>query len=206
MLPHTYVCFGPLSVQWLACSKDSSSLTAFSDTITNWRGYHLYDIPMQTFSYQSMAGKFNLTIQVLYNPILVLVRASIIVFILSLYHLSKATKYNLYAINTVNAAFFFCVLFPTIFQCHPFHYTYDKSQMDRAARIAAGAGPDGRVDGKLVYGGSCIERPAFYISTSIISICLDFWLLAIPSAMVWGINMPRRQKVAVIVILSFWIV
>lgn len=174
--------------------------------MTNWQGYHHYDIPLQTTSYKSTAGKYNLTNQTLYNPILVLVRSSIIAFILSLRHLPKAIKYNLYAINLINVAFFFSVLFPVIFQCYPFHYTFDKDAMDRAARIAAGAGPDGRLDGKLVFGGSCINRPAFYISTAIVSICLDLWLLVIPSALVWGINMPKRQKAVVITILSFWIV
>lgn len=78
--------------------------------------------------------------------------------------------------------------------------------MDKAAQKAAGAGPDGMINGKLVEGGTCIERAALYITTSLIGICLDFWLLAIPSALVWKLNMKRKQKAVVVVVLSAWVV
>ena len=161
---------------------------------------------MQTASYQRRAGIANLINQVLYFPIIILVRASIIFFILSLKHLSKKIKWNLYAINIINVAYFFAALFVLLFQCHPFRYTFERKKMDRAAREAAGAGPDGRVNGELIYGGSCINQPAAFITATIISILLDFWLVTIPSAMVWGINMPKRQKAVVVIVLSLYVV
>ncbi|KAL2383616.1 hypothetical protein RJZ90_002555 [Blastomyces dermatitidis] len=37
---------------------------------------------------------------------------------------------------------------------------------------------------------------------ALITIILDAWLLSIPSAIVWGINMTRRQKFMVVIVLS----
>ena len=154
----------------------------------------------------SGVGKWDLANQVLYNPIQTFVRSAIIAFILSLAQLPRAIRVNLILIDFVNWALFFSVLFSILFQCHPFHYTYDWKLMDAAAREAAGAGPDGMVDGKLVAGGSCIARAALYISTSIVGICLDLWLLAIPSALVWKMNLPKKQKAIVVIVLSAWVV
>ncbi|OJD17326.1 hypothetical protein AJ78_02564 [Emergomyces pasteurianus Ep9510] len=74
--------------------------------------------------------------------------------------------------------------------------------MDGEAREAAGADSSGMKDGKLVKGGTCIDMKAFFISAAAVSIFLDVWLLYIPSAIVWGINMPRRQKFMVVCVLS----
>ncbi|KAL1959529.1 hypothetical protein VTO42DRAFT_1974 [Malbranchea cinnamomea] len=175
-------------------------------SITNWEGHHFYDIPLYVPEYQSVAALWSLLVQILYNPIIALVRQSIISLILSLYHVRRWIRLHLYVISVLNVGLFFAVLFSILFQCHPFHYTFDFIQMDRAAREAAGAGPDGRLDGKLVTGGHCINQPALYISTALVSITLDIWLLVIPSAMVWGVNMPRRQKAVVVIVLSAWFV
>jgi hypothetical protein len=169
---------------------------------TNWQGYHNYNIPLASDSYRSTANKWDVIHQILYNPILVLVRASIIYFLLTLEQARKTIRRHLWAIRVINVAWFFTVFFTTLFQCRPFRYTFDATQMNRAAREAAGTD---RINGEPVNGGWCINRPVFFLTSGIIGVAIDMWLVCIPSALVWGINMPKRQKAVVVLVLSFWV-
>jgi hypothetical protein len=169
---------------------------------SNWQGHHNYNIPLASNSYRSTANKWDLIHQILYNPILVLVRASIIYFLLTLEQARRTIRRHLYAIRVVNVAWLFAIFFTVLFQCRPFHYTFDARQMDQAAREAAGTDV---INGVPVKGGWCINRPVFFLTSGIIGVVIDMWLLCIPSALVWGLNMPIRQKAVVVVVLSFWV-
>ncbi|EQL35681.1 hypothetical protein BDFG_02623 [Blastomyces dermatitidis ATCC 26199] len=87
-------------------------------------------------------------------------------------------------------------------QCRPVQYAWDSEEMDRNAQQAAGADENGMKDGKLVKGGTCLPQRGFFLTMALITIILDAWLLSIPSAIVWGINMTRRQKFMVVIVLS----
>ncbi|OAX84817.1 hypothetical protein ACJ72_00809 [Emergomyces africanus] len=178
-------------------------------SVTSW-GYTIYGkrgIPPEYFSSEVfrldvVGEKYNLANQMLYYPILTFVRASIIIFILRLDGLRKHVIRSLYFLFVLNFGLQIAFFFADLFQCSPIRYIWDSEAMDREAQEAAGAGANGFKDGKLITGGKCIDRKSLFISLAAVSIFLDVWLLCIPSAIVWGINMPRRQKCMVVGVLS----
>ncbi|KAK2796440.1 hypothetical protein FQN50_009551 [Emmonsiellopsis sp. PD_5] len=177
-------------------------ITSWGYTRYTYQGYHEWELPPDAPSKYSLGEKYNIATQLQYNPILAFVRASIIIFILRLGGLRKHIIRSLLLLLVVNFCLMISIFFSDLFQCSPVHYAWDYIEMDKAAQQAAGADANGMKDGKLIKGGKCIEREHFFVSTASISIFLDFWLLYIPSAIVWGINMPRRQKLIVVGVMS----
>lgn len=133
-------------------------------------------------------------------------RASIITFILRLHGLRKFVIQSLRILFVINFCVGIAIFFADLFQCTPLQYAWDSEELDRKAQEAAGADENGMKNGKLIRGGGCIKGKAFFISMALLSIALDCWLLTIPSAIVWGINMPRRQKFMVVGVLSIGVV
>ncbi|PGH27249.1 hypothetical protein AJ80_00959 [Polytolypa hystricis UAMH7299] len=166
------------------------------------QGYRIEDAPKLSPDEVSRYQSFNLANQLLYNPILAFVRASVVVFILRLKGLPRHIKLSLYTLFIVNLALAIAIFFTDLLQCMPLHYTYDYLKMDKAAQQAAGADANGMKDGKLIKGGHCINTFAFFIASGAMSIVLDVWVILIPTRLVWGLNMPRRQKVIVVFILG----
>jgi hypothetical protein len=67
--------------------------------IANWFGFHVWDIPdhVRTVENQVFASKLNMAQQMLYNPILGIVKASIILFLLRLGDRRWFIRYGLIA-------------------------------------------------------------------------------------------------------------
>jgi hypothetical protein len=65
----------------------------------NWFGYHVWDIPdyVSAEDNQILSTKLNMAQQLLYNPILGIVKASIILFLLRLGDRRKIIRYGLIA-------------------------------------------------------------------------------------------------------------
>ncbi|KAM0550239.1 hypothetical protein ACHAPJ_009088 [Fusarium lateritium] len=71
------------------------------------------------------------------------------------------------------------ILFAVIFTCHPISKHWD-------ARMT---------------GGSCGHPVGIYMTTATMGIVTDLVLLIMPIPMVWGLQMPKRQKIGVIMLL-----
>lgn len=54
--------------------------------------------------------------------------------------------------------------------------------------------------------GTCIDIVAFYFGTAGISTFTDLWILVMPMPMVWGLNMPLRQRVSIMVLFALGVV
>ncbi|EDN03793.1 predicted protein [Histoplasma mississippiense (nom. inval.)] len=162
--------------------------------------------PPDSFRFSVLGKQYNLANQLLYFPILTFVRASIITFILRLHGLRKFVIQSLRILFVINFCVGIAIFFADLFQCTPLRYAWDSEELDRKAQEAAGADENGMKNGKLIRGGGCIKGKAFFISMALLSIALDCCLLTIPSAIVWGINMPRRQKFMVVGVLSIGVV
>ncbi|QSS60535.1 hypothetical protein I7I51_05335 [Histoplasma capsulatum] len=181
--------------------------------VTSW-GYTKYAsqgfpptyFPPDSFRFSVLGKQYNLANQLLYFPILTFVRASIITFILRLHGLRKFVIQSLRILFVINFCVGIAIFFADLFQCTPLRYAWDSEELDRKAQEAAGADENGMKNGKLIRGGGCIKGKAFFISMALLSIALDCCLLTIPSAIVWGINMPRRQKFMVVGVLSIGVV
>lgn len=78
-----------------------------------------------------------------------------------------------------------------VFQCTPIKYAYLRPKMDRVD-----------ANGDVVPGGKCIDTLAFIMASCGLSIFMDIIIIPIPTAMVWGLQMPRRTKIAISLVMS----
>lgn len=63
-------------------------------------------------------------------------------------------------------------------------------------------------DGRLASGehvGRCINIYAMAWSHAIVNIALDLWMLALPASQVWGLKMPLRRKIGVMIMFGLGI-
>lgn len=79
-----------------------------------------------------------------------------------------------------------------IFQCTPIRYAYLKAEMDQEKDAA----------GNIIKHGKCIDSLAFIMASCSLSIIMDLIIIPIPTAMVWNLQMRRKTKIAVVVIMS----
>lgn len=78
-----------------------------------------------------------------------------------------------------------------ILQCTPVEYGWRRPAMDTM-------GPDG----KLIPGGKCIDSRTFILTSCALSIFMDIVIIPIPSIMVWNLQMDRKTKMLVVVVMS----
>lgn len=82
-----------------------------------------------------------------------------------------------------------------ILQCHPTHYIWAKPAMDHID-----------ANGNLVKGGKCINSRNFVLISCALSIVMDLIIIPIPSIMVWNLQMERRTKMLVVLVMSLgWV-
>jgi hypothetical protein len=113
-----------------------------------------------------------------YNPVLALVKASILFFLLRLGGQKQGVRIAIYALNVFNASHAVAVFFTALFQCLPLEANWDFSLR---------ADPDTK----------CIHN-SFHIIASILTIVTDILILALPFWIFLGLKMPRVTKIAVI--------
>ncbi|KAL2844826.1 hypothetical protein BJY01DRAFT_214678, partial [Aspergillus pseudoustus] len=187
-------------IAWLFAVGQTYTVWVY--TKLSYQGYHSWDVPEQTLEEKILAQRYNLANQLLYNPILAIVKASVIVFIYRLEDRRPIVRWNLHILSAVNLALMIAIFLADLFQCTPLHYVYDYPRMDLVAQEAAGADEKGMVDGKVVKGGTCIDQVTFFLVSAGMTILTDIWLLCIPTMVVWRLHMSRRKKIAIIGVLS----
>ncbi|KAL1960393.1 hypothetical protein VTO42DRAFT_7692 [Malbranchea cinnamomea] len=137
-------------------------------------GLHQWDIPPDTDT--RAAGRISFVTQILYMPTLQLTKVSILLFFLSLRPGGRYSKV-IYGVMAICIGLCISVTFADLFQCKPL--------------------------GKAWYGdtpGKCIDQLLFFRSTAIINIVLDFVLLFLPMPLLWRVQRPLRQRIALVLI------
>ncbi|PVH72780.1 hypothetical protein DL98DRAFT_470047 [Cadophora sp. DSE1049] len=165
------------------------------NTFITWQGYHKADIPKLSVEQIIRGQKYNLVNQLLYNPILSLVKASVMLFLIRIGNTKTLVKYALYFAQALNLALALAIFFADAFQCTPARYMYEKIRMDADARTAAGADANGQVDGVAIYGGTCIDQIQFFLVSAGLAVLTDVITLIIPTVIVWDLQMPLRKKI-----------
>lgn len=128
--------------------------------------------------------QYNYANQLLYNPILSLVKLSVILFMLRLNGQKRSIRIFAWAIFAVTLILMVAIIIVVIFQCSPIPFVYDTT----------------------IKGGHCIQQGAFYVATASITILTDILVLILPTWITIGLQMPVRQKAAVIGLLSLGLV
>ncbi|KAK7429462.1 hypothetical protein QQZ08_004054 [Neonectria magnoliae] len=121
---------------------------------------------------------WNWIMQVLYNPILALIKSSILYFLLRLGGHRRSIRWSIYALNAFNIALSIAIFLTVIFQTIPINAYWDLS-IKRTRQI---------------------DGPLFYISTAIVTIITDFLVLLIPFWVFLGLRMRLAAKIGLIVV------
>ncbi|WZH50305.1 hypothetical protein QYS62_011549 [Fusarium acuminatum] len=139
-------------------------------------GFHTKDLP-KSYDIEPVLF-YNWIMQVLYNPILALVKSSILFFLLRLGGHNRSIRWTIYALNAFNIALMIAIFLTVVFQTIPINAFWDLSIK-----------PERQIDG-----------PLFYISSAIITIVTDVLVLLIPFWIFLGLKMRIAAKLGLIVV------
>ncbi|KAF2464846.1 uncharacterized protein BDR25DRAFT_93388 [Lindgomyces ingoldianus] len=172
------------------------TITSYQYVILSHTGYHVYDIPKQTVAQQVDTLKWSFAVQLFYHPMMGAIRASIIMFLFRVKDKRWFIQFALHIVFWINIGYMVSTTFVNIFQCNPVHYTYMRPQEDQELNA----------NGKVIKHGKCIDSLSFILASCGLSIFMDLIIIPIPTAMVWKLQMRRKTKIAVVVIMSMgWI-
>ncbi|ROW06837.1 hypothetical protein VMCG_04032 [Cytospora schulzeri] len=141
-------------------------------------GIHDTDIP----SYMNMARglQWSYMMMVFYNPVLALVKCSVLSFLYRLAGHETATKWWIISVIAFTACQGIATLLVTIFQCGPIKYFW----------LSYG-------DNSTVQ-GHCIQQATFYVVTAALTILTDLVVLALPFYIFLGLQVTGKMKFMVI--------
>jgi hypothetical protein len=166
-------------------------------TLKSWQGYHYYDMPTLSIEEKMQASRYDLANQLLYNPILALVKASIIFFLWRLGDKRKAIRWSLISFFVLNLGLAVATFVADLCQCTPVSYYWNHYVTDTYDA-------EGSVVEKA---GTCIQQVNFFLITAGLSVLTDILIMMIPAAMIWGLKMKRSKKIAVWAVMSLgWVV
>ena len=143
--------------------------------MTSYTGIHVVDIPLDAPA--QPAAIWNFVNMCLYNPILALVKSSVLFFLLRMAGTKNYIRYSIYALNTFNIAMMIATFLVVIFQCNPVSGAYDLEAMKTA---------------------KCVDAYSFSVSTAIITIITDVLVVALPFWIILGLKMPTKVKLSLI--------
>ncbi|KAK7966392.1 integral membrane protein PTH11 [Apiospora aurea] len=141
-------------------------------------GWHKADVPPD-FDPAPGLWWFYLS-QIFYNPILALVKCSVLVFILRVGGLRRGVRWACFGLITFTALQAVAIFFAVLLQCLPI-----EANWDMAAKADA----------------RCIDN-AFHVTISSITILTDVLVVALPFYVFLGLKMRRATKIAVICIFA----
>ena len=123
--------------------------------------------------------------ELLYNPILALVKTSILLFLLRLALQKSAVQKAIWALMIFNGIMMLVTFFLTVFHCIPIPSNWD-----------AAAYPNAK----------CLNFADFVTGTACVAILTDVLVLMLPTWIVYNLQIRWKQKLMVIAILSFGLV
>lgn len=114
-------------------------------------------------------------VQILYNPILSLVKSSVLIFLLRLFGQKTGVRRFIISLNTVNIAQMIGTLFAIIFQCTPIQFNWDPT-----------------------IEGTCVDRRILFTFTAAFNIMTDLLILGLPIWIFADLKIPRRAKIGLL--------
>lgn len=116
---------------------------------------------------------WNYAVQLLYNPILALVKLSALVFLHRLFSQVRGVRPAVLALAGLTVLNMVAVAGAVVFQCVP-------------------------VSANWRGGGKCVDRRALYVSTAAFTILTDVLVLLLPGYILRNLNIPKKTKVALL--------
>ncbi|CAI9632236.1 unnamed protein product [Alternaria burnsii] len=185
---------GLICMAWALAVAQAGVFLKFA-VLTNQR-HHIWNIATPTIDQLVEADKWNMAQQLLYNPILCLVKASVLVFLRRLGDQRTLVYWSLHSLWWFNMGHMLSVFFAALTQCVPIHMYWNHYYTDQT------------MNGKVVNPNyQCYNMAAFSLVTAGLAILTDVLILLVPVAMMWNLRMALRQKFTVGAVLSVgWIV
>ncbi|KAI9839987.1 MAG: hypothetical protein M1819_000179 [Sarea resinae] len=115
--------------------------------------------------------------EMLYNSVVAAIKVSVILFYHRLFPIPRFTI-TLGCCAFLVISWWIAVMFTTLFQCQPLHYAWDQYRYPNMK-------------------GHCIDAEHFFIGNSIASCLTDVIILIVPIPMIWKLQVPRAQKLAI---------
>ncbi|KAJ5661354.1 uncharacterized protein N7484_000726 [Penicillium longicatenatum] len=158
----------------------AETFTSYKVIIYMYIGYNVSDVPKD---YPAILGnKYGYATELIYNPILALVKTSILLFLLRLTGQKKSVRYSIWGLLVFNGVAALATFLITVFHCVPVAYNWN-----------AAAYPNGK----------CMNFADFVTGTASVSIFTDVLALILPTWIVYELQMQWNQKLMLIGILSF---
>ncbi|ESZ91316.1 hypothetical protein SBOR_8291 [Sclerotinia borealis F-4128] len=149
----------------------------------NYVGVHIWDLPAD---WDSVPGaKYGYATELIYNPILALVKTSILLFLLRLTGQKSNVRRTIVGILIFNGIMMVTTFLLTTFHCVP---------------IAANWYP------ALYPNAVCMNFANFVTGTAAVSVFTDMMALLMPTWIVYNLQIQRRQKMMLAAILSFGLI
>lgn len=143
-------------------------------------GIHYWNVPKD---YDPTPGLMWIYIVgAVYNPILAIVKLSVLVFLLRLASTKDEVRYSVWILSAFNIAEMIAVFFVVIFQCNPIAANWDPALASTA---------------------KCVNQSAFGLTTGSLTILTDLFTLAIPIYVFVTLQIHRKTKLALIVVFLF---
>lgn len=116
----------------------------------------------------------------LYVPMVLFVKTSLIYTLIRLWSPYRAKVISLYIFLAIIITYYIVILFVKVFTCNPIHLFWEVEHSS----------------------GSCLNRSAIILADSIISVTTDLAILTFPVALTWGLQMSVSKKLHIILILG----
>lgn len=126
-----------------------------------------------------LGAKYNYATQLLYNPILALVKNGMLLFFLRVGGSIDNLRLFIIAIMVLNTLMMVSIFLIDLLQCIPIKKTFYANTV-----------------------GTCIHVGNFFIGTAAATILTDILVMIIPIWLTWNLKMKIRKKLAVIFLLS----
>ncbi|KAL9064402.1 MAG: hypothetical protein Q9161_008914 [Pseudevernia consocians] len=140
-------------------------------------GRHLWDIKGDQYS---AYAKLDYITDIIYNPTILLTKASVLILYLRAFDPVQRTRIILYVVLWANFTFYFIAIFVEAFQCLPIQKAWYP-----------------------LWPGHCINQKAAEISSAAINTFSDFVILLLPIANVWGLKLYKKGRIGLLTIFSF---
>lgn len=142
---------------------------------TNFIGVRGQDIP----PHDPMPGLvWNYAVAILYNPILALAKTSLLLLLLRLFGQKPGVRRFIVWVNTANIGMMIAVFLATVVQCIPIQKTWQPTSLE----------------------GRCIDRRTLFTVLSSFNIFTDILIIALPLSIFIGLKIPRRTKIALMLV------
>ena len=137
----------------------------------------IYPFPLISRHYGLMLDKTIYASEIYYPITMTIIKTSILLFYLRLFGVRKWFRRVLYVTESVVVCWCIATVFPAIFRCSPVRY---------------GLLP---VTEQTI--SHCDDIDAYLLATSVLNVVVESWILLLPLSVVWTLQLPNKQKVAV---------